>query len=175
MKLLFEIDKKDYDPKGTTFVRPSVRGIIIRNNKIAMVCSRKYGYYKFPGGGIDKGETHTDTLIREVREEAGMVVVPQTIKEFGYVHRVQKGSVDDIFIQDNFYYLCDVEDTIVPQQLDEYEDEENFKMLEISIEKAIEENEKALETTLVGDEFYTVMIEREVKVLQILLNQRTPL
>ena len=31
MRLLFEIDTKDYDPNGKAFVRPSVRGIIIRD------------------------------------------------------------------------------------------------------------------------------------------------
>ncbi len=170
MKLLFKIDKKDYDPNGTTFVRPSVRGIIRKNNKIIMVRSGAYGYYKFPGGGIDKGETHIDTLIREVREEVGMIVIPQTIKEFGYVQRIQKGDIEEIFIQDNFYYQCEVEDVLVPQQLDEYEDEENFEMVEISIVEAIEENQKALATTLVNHALYTAMIEREVGVLQLLLD-----
>ena len=47
MRLLFEIDTKDYDPNGKPFVRPSVRGIIIRDGKVAMVHSLKYDYYKF--------------------------------------------------------------------------------------------------------------------------------
>ena len=47
MRLLFEIDKKDYNPNGTCFIRPSVRGIIIRDGRIAMVHSLKYNYYKF--------------------------------------------------------------------------------------------------------------------------------
>ena len=34
MRLLFELDTKDYDPNGVPFVRPSVRGIIIRDGKI---------------------------------------------------------------------------------------------------------------------------------------------
>ena len=54
MKLLFEIDKKNYDNNGKAFVRPSVRSIIIKNNKIYMVHSLVYDYYKFPGGGIEK-------------------------------------------------------------------------------------------------------------------------
>lgn len=37
MRALFEIDTKDYDPKGPAFVRPSVRGIILRDGKVAMV------------------------------------------------------------------------------------------------------------------------------------------
>ena len=34
MRLLFEIDEKDYNPNGRAFVRPSSRAIIIKNNKI---------------------------------------------------------------------------------------------------------------------------------------------
>ena len=36
MRLLFEIDTKDYDPNGKAFVRPSVRGIIIRDGTSSM-------------------------------------------------------------------------------------------------------------------------------------------
>ncbi len=168
MKLLFEIDKKDYKENGTVGSRPSVRGIILAGDKLAMIYSKEYGYYKFPGGGIDKGESHMETLIREVREEAGLLVIPESVQEFGYVHRVQKGSWEDIFVQDNFYYYCRVEDEKTAQELDDYEAKEEFTLEYVSVEDAIRENEKALATTLVGDEFYTVMIEREVKVLQLL-------
>ena len=53
MKLLFEIDKKNYDNDGKAFIRPSARAIIIKDNKIYMVHSLVYDYYKFPGGGIE--------------------------------------------------------------------------------------------------------------------------
>ena len=92
MRLLFEMDAKDYDPDGKVFSRPSARGIIIRDGKIAMVHSLKYDYYKFPGGGIEKGESPEQALQREVAEEAGLQVIPQSIREYGLVHRVQKGE-----------------------------------------------------------------------------------
>ncbi len=81
MRILFDMDKKDYNPDGKKFVRPSVRGIIIKNGKIAMVHSIKYNYYKFPGGGIEDNESKIETLIREVREESGLIVKADTIKE----------------------------------------------------------------------------------------------
>lgn len=56
MRLLFEMDKKDYSDGGKIFSRPSIRGIIVRNGKIAMIHSLKYDYYKLPGGGAEQRE-----------------------------------------------------------------------------------------------------------------------
>lgn len=71
MRILFEMDKKDYIPNGSVFSRPSARAIIIIDGKIAMVYSKKYNYYKFPGGGIEDTESMKEALIREVLEETG--------------------------------------------------------------------------------------------------------
>ena len=105
MRLLFEMDTRDYDPNGRAFVRPSARGIILRGGKVAMVHSLKYDYYKFPGGGIEPGETPVAALCREVAEESGLRVMPDSIREFGLVHRVQKSDQNEVevFIQD--YYI----------------------------------------------------------------------
>ena len=53
-------------------------------------------------------------MIREVKEEVGLTVIPESVAEFGYVHRIQKGKHEPVFIQDNFYYLCDVTEGLVP-------------------------------------------------------------
>ena len=90
MRLLFEIDTKDYDLNGGAFIRHSARCINIKNGLVAMVYSVKYDYYKFPGGGIEENESEEHAMIRETQEEAGLVVIPESIKEYGYVHRIQK-------------------------------------------------------------------------------------
>ena len=81
MRLLFVIDLKNYDRNGKIFRRPSARAIIIRNNTIYMVHSLLYDYYKFPGGGIEEQESNIDALIRETAEEAGLLVIKDSIKE----------------------------------------------------------------------------------------------
>lgn len=123
MRILFEIDRKDYENCTKTFSRNSSRSIIIHNHQIAMIHSLKYDYYKFPGGGIEPNESPIDALIRETREEAGLQIQKDSIQEYGCVHRIQKSSFDEkeCFIQDNFYYLCNVEEGTVLQNLDKYE------------------------------------------------------
>ena len=123
MRLLFEMDLKDYGACTHAFRRDSARSIIIRNAKVAMIHSQKYDYYKFPGGGIENGENPIEAMIRETREEAGLIIVPETIKEYGYVHRIQKSDTDpsECFVQNNYYYLCDAAEGIVSQELNDYE------------------------------------------------------
>lgn len=169
MKLLFEIDLKNYNKIGTSFIRPSVRGIILRKGKAAMVYSKKYHYYKFPGGGIEEGEDHNKALIRETAEETGLIIIPDTIREYGYVHRIQKGDTDDIFIQDNYYYFCGIEEETVHQNLDDYEKDAEFVLRWIDPAKAIEVNKN----TDHGDSD-EIMIERETKVLETLISLVQP-
>lgn len=171
MRLLFEIDTKDYDPDAPRFVRPSVRAIIVKDNRIAMVYSQKYQYYKFPGGGIEAGEEHLAALIREVREEAGMVVIPETVREYGYVHRQQKGKCDDIFVQDNFYYLCEVSDEAGSQELDPYEADERFTPELVMPEVAVAINRGADRGDRSNEPQVLVMAQREAGVLELLMEE----
>ncbi len=110
MRQLFEIDLKDYKDTDNVFRRPSARAIIFKDGKLALVYSKKEKYYKFPGGGIHNDEDKKEALIREVREEVGLVVIPESIREYGSVLRRQKSSVKEgeIFEQENYYYACKV-------------------------------------------------------------------
>ena len=105
-----------------------------------MIHSMKYDYYKFPGGGIEQGEDPAEAMIRETREETGLVVIPETVKEYGLVHRIQKSDSDptEVFIQDNYYYLCDAEETVVSQHLDGYESKEDYRLEFVDPDAAIE-------------------------------------
>ena len=170
MRTLLEIDKKDYAVGGSVGRRPSVRGIIVRNGCIAMVHSLKYDYYKLPGGGIDAGETHAETLIREVHEETGLCVIPESICEYGLVRRIQKGKIEDIFIQENFYYFCDAQNSVDTQTLDDYEAEEQFTLEWVKPEHAIAVNAAAAQNTK-SDSHGSVMIERENRLLRLLLHE----
>jgi len=166
MKLLFTIDKGDHAACTREFVRNSARSIIISNGKVAMIHSVKYDYYRFPGGGIEAGEDPVAAMIRETREEAGLIVRPETVREFGMVHRVQRSDGDptERFVQDNFYYLCEAEPGRVSQDLDDYEAGENFTLEFVLPQTAIEKNRTVGESPYNG-----LMFEREARLLELLL------
>ena len=159
MRMLFALDRQDYAGCKQVQRRDSARAIIIRDGRVAMVYSRRYGYYKFPGGGIEQGEDPVDAVIRETREEAGLIIVPDSIKEYGYVHRVNRSDVDpsEKFVQDNYYFLCAVENRLVPLDLDPYEEEAAYQLEFVDPALVIYKNR--LEPT-------HVMREREARVLE---------
>ena len=71
-----------------------------------------------------------------------------------------------MFIQDNYYYLCDVEENRIPQKLDDYEAEERFTLEFVYPRHAIYVNRYA-------DHGPTdqIMLEREARVLELLLEE----
>lgn len=166
MKLLFEMDKKDYNQCTHTFSRNSARSIIISDGKVAMIHSLKYDYYKFPGGGVENGEDPIEAMIRGTREEAGLIVIPASVKEYGYVHRIQRSDKDatECFVQDNFYYLCQTMDKLVPQQLDDYEARESYRLEYVEPLVAINKNRNVKDSP-----YNQLMFEREARVLEILI------
>ncbi len=166
MRLLFEMDKRDYGQCTHVFVRNSAKSIIIKDKKAAMIYSAKYNYYKFPGGGIENGENPVDAMIRETREESGLIVLPDTVKEYGYVHRIQRSDRDETecFIQDNYYYLCETADKAVSQKLDDYEAEEAYTLEYVEPDIAIRKNRH-----VVQGPYNQMMFEREVRVLELLI------
>ena len=168
MMLLFELDLKNYDKNGKVFNRPSARAIIIKDKKIYMIHSLLFDYYKFPGGGIEKEETNLDALIRETAEEAGLIVIKDSIKEYGYVNRIQQSDKEEysIFMQENYYYICEVENQKINQKLDDYEDYEKFTLELVDPRIAIETNRN-------NDHGNKDMVEllREAKVLELLIKE----
>ena len=165
MRLLFTLDAQNYTEGGKAFSRPSARAIVIRDGRVAMVYSRKFRHYKFPGGGIEPGESREAALLREAREEAGLVLDPQSVRPYGFVHRIERGDAEPIFLQDNFYHLA-LAVAAVPQELDGYEAEEGYTLRWVDPREAIRQN-KAL--TSVYKRKYHTMLLREAMVLEHLL------
>ena len=163
MKELFSIDTHDYNPDGPVFRRPSARAIIERDGKVLVMHSRKFDYSKFPGGGIEQGETPEEALVREVREESGYTVKPETIEEYGSVLRRNRDGKDPegIFEQQNFYYFCEIGDERVPIVQEEYEIEEGFEPVWVEFLTSLVRINRTAIRRGGGD---VALIEREMRV-----------
>ena len=173
MKKLFTIDLKNYCDDWQPSRRDSARAIIHAGaDKLALVYAKNLGYYKFPGGGIHEGEDKIAALAREVQEEVGLVLVAESVREFGVASRYQKSGLAEntIFVQDNFYYECAVEcneagkPKIISQNLDAYEDEAGFELRIVSVKEAVLANRQYRDTS----DFNIAMIARDTRVLEML-------
>jgi 8-oxo-dGTP pyrophosphatase MutT (NUDIX family) len=126
---------------GMTVHRTAVRGVIQRGRDLLLVHSTNVDDYKFPGGGVDAGESHAQALRREVQEECGASVT-QIGDEIGAVieYNLAKDADYDTFQMTSHYYRCEVEDGFGAQKLEGYERDLGFQPVWISIEKALERN-----------------------------------
>lgn len=108
-------------------------------------------------------------MIREVKEETGLSVIPDTIEEFGSVLRLNNSHryENTIFEQENFYYKCKTYDFVEEQKLDEGELEEKFVLEFVTPEEALAKNRRDCH----DDENGGIWIERESKILEILIDE----
>lgn len=69
------------------------RAVILKEEKI-LFCRTKHGsFYFLPGGGVDSMEKAEDALVREVREELGVVLTK--VDYIGTVENIFKGGEKD--------------------------------------------------------------------------------
>jgi 8-oxo-dGTP diphosphatase len=89
---------------------PGVGALILRRNSILLVQRGREplkGYWSLPGGLIETGERIEAALIREVKEETGLVVRPQKLFEiFERIMLDKKGRPEYHYILHD--YLCTV-------------------------------------------------------------------
>lgn len=148
MKLLKEINRSqaiNFD--GKRVYREAVRGVIIEGRTLLMVYSSKHGIYKFPGGGVEAGESYEESLTREIGEESGARLL-SIDKEIGKVIEFDKAKDKgyDVFQMTSYYYKCKVDPNLGEQTLDQHEIELGLRPKWVDIDKAILANQRLLET-----------------------------
>jgi RimJ/RimL family protein N-acetyltransferase/8-oxo-dGTP pyrophosphatase MutT (NUDIX family) len=125
--------------------RRAVRALIRNDDRLLLIRSAN-GDVKFPGGGIEISETQTDALQREVLEETGYTV--KAIGDhIGYIEELYDAFESDrhLFAMRSDYYEVKVEETQTDLKLDDYEAKLGFHPVWMTLDQAIEANEKCKE------------------------------
>ena len=163
MKTLYTLDKHNYSDDMPIFERFAVRALIIRGGKLAMQQAGE-GYYKILGGGIDKGETRETALEREVREEAGLVVIPESIRECGKVIEKRLDIFDDhkIYYCHTYVYFCDVRDELVATQMTDSEKAMGYHMTWATPDEIIKANSAFLDKEWIARDTRIVELVKEM-------------
>lgn len=145
MRTILVFDEKNYTDDMPVFERFGVRALIQRNGLFAMQ-QGKNGEYKIPGGGMDEGETIVQSLAREVKEETGLVIIPESMKELGEILEVRRDIFDENikYIAHSLHYSCEVEDEVLETAMTESEKERGFHLAWVNIDTVIETNERLM-------------------------------
>lgn len=146
MERLLLLDGHNYTDDMPEIVRTAVRGIIFMDGKLLLIEDNK-NEVKLPGGGQDEGETDIETLIREVREETGRIVIPDSIRPFGYIEEKRKSLHEDmIWHQFSRLYFCNVTDEISSTEYSMNEKKYGMRFVLYTIDEAIAKNQAMLNT-----------------------------
>lgn len=138
MEKILIMDEHNYDDNLEEIYRISVRGIIFVAGKLLMIESSS-GEVKLPGGGMEPGEDEYQALVREVKEETGYDVIPESIKPFGEIEEKRLAVYEPmIWHQMNHLYFCDVYSEQGQCEYSENEKEEGFHQVFYTIEEALE-------------------------------------
>lgn len=169
MPILVVYDDRNYDLGWERHVRHAVRSVIVHGTKVALVKSAAKGFYQFPGGGIDPGESHEQALIRETMEEVGLTVIPHTIRPMGIVKEIRASQFVEqvIFDQTSYYYFADARDEVHAQVLEDYEKDLGYTLEWVDMEHARAVNLELCRTHRYRSKF----VLREAEILGRLLKE----
>lgn len=166
MQILLTLDKKDYEEGMPVFEKYSTRGVIIRDGKIATQHGSA-GDYKILGGGVEPGEKLEDALIREVGEESGLIVIPESIRPIGEIveRRRDLFEKNKIYVCHSCFFFCDAKAEMTQTHMTESEIEKGFHLEWATAQEIIDGNEPFCATqpwSFRDREFVKMLVEKNI-------------
>src|SRR5215217_2838222 len=142
--LLGTFRSPELSPGGRMVERTAVRGVLFRGPELLLLASR-HGDYKFPGGGVEPGESFEVALRREFREECGYdgVVVGAELGTTREEVRAVEAAYD-VFGMTSHYFACSGGAPGGRQQLEGYEAELELTPRWVTVDDALAANRAVL-------------------------------
>ncbi|WP_371401609.1 NUDIX domain-containing protein [Kribbella sp. NBC_00662] len=144
--LLATFRSPELSPGGRLVERTAVRGVLFRRPELLLLASR-HGDYKFPGGGVELGESFEVALRREFREECGydaVVVGPELVSTREEVPAIE--TEYDVFGMTSYYFECSGGTLVGGQQLEGYEAELELTPQWVTIDAALAANRRVMDS-----------------------------
>jgi ADP-ribose pyrophosphatase YjhB (NUDIX family) len=91
---------------GHATPKVDVRGVVFRAGSILLVKERSDGRWTLPGGWADIGESPTEAVVREVREESGYAVKP--VKLLALYDRSRHDHPPHMWYIYKVFFLCEL-------------------------------------------------------------------
>ena len=84
----------------------------------------------FPGGHVESGESFVASVIREVQEESGLVVIPESIREIGEIVERRRDifEPDKIYVCHSCFFFCDAAEELAQTHMTASEIAKGFKL-----------------------------------------------
>lgn len=122
MRILLTLDRNDYSPDMPVREKYSTRAVIVREGRIATQRGLA-GDYKLLGGGVEPGEDYGESLCREVQEESGLIVMPDSIREIGEIIERRRDIFEpgEVYVCHSLFYLCRVKDEMTEPNMTQSE------------------------------------------------------
>jgi 8-oxo-dGTP pyrophosphatase MutT (NUDIX family) len=147
---------------GRVLERRAVKGIAVRGRQVLLLRART-GALKFPGGGVEPGESDLDCLRRELDEECGapLVAVGTVLGDVVQLARPREPDFD-VFRMVSRYVHCTVGEPSGMLRLDEYEQRLGLAPVWVDVARAVDACERLLATGIDVPRW----LERELAVLR---------
>lgn len=107
-------------------IRTAVRAIIVRDGRLLVTSNTNVSgtFYLTPGGGQDWGESATDALVREVREEVGCEVIVgdlACVRDYMPARLYPNDPTEAWFQQQELFFFCTLPPGSEPRHVGDHE------------------------------------------------------
>ncbi|MBE0507882.1 MAG: NUDIX domain-containing protein [Marinospirillum sp.] len=164
MRLIARLNETLYQPHHKVLHRTAARGILLQDDRILLLYTRRYNDFSLPGGGIDEGEDVLQGLQREMMEETGARSI-RVEQDFGYLEEYRphyKPGHDLMFMRSHFY-LCSAAEGFAEPRMEDYEVNNGMEVRWVALHDAITHNRQVMAA---GEASMGLSIQRETLVLE---------
>jgi ADP-ribose pyrophosphatase YjhB (NUDIX family) len=134
--------------KGACLTRKATRGIVLDGENILLLYTERYHDYSLPGGGVDEGESLTEGLKRELKEETGAQDI-EVLEEFGLYEEYRPWHKEnyDLIHMLSYCYVCKIGETLAETALESHEIQNGMEPIWVNIHEAIRHNEETIQAS----------------------------